>query len=454
MISNEHLLPSMYEEAEEWCKEFLRKKVFTPKTPGAESIGLEIELFPRRKSNSGEWKTVPLSGAADSLSAAMLRLLEGEARVIWSEYSATPEVYAFHMSGGDSFYFEPGGQLEFVSTPCASLIEVHEKLKWLASFEDHLLESAGIALFGWGSAHDFTCEQIGLQLDRPRYNAMKSYFEAGKGTGVSMMLQTCSIQVNIDFGANEEVMIKRLLASHLLSPICAALFANSPHVAGCDMRQEGCRTTVWCQVDGMRTAPWLLEMEHHACTKDALVEAYWRFAQEAPIVFFEREDGVHASPNTWREWLQGSIHQQRPNAADFERHLSLLFPMVRPKGFIEFRSMDALPVQWRLAPVLFYTTLLMNETALQQTLEVLWPKSDEWLHWQQSAEHGLSEARLASVAKQLMELALHHLKDWPESKLCDEQKKVLHDYYSTFTQHSITPATQRMYAGLHNIPIH
>ena len=128
----------------------------------------------------------------------------------------------------DNISFEPGGQLEFSSRPYHCLSEAISRTLYIQSLLDReLLDVGGVTLTQIGINPWHSVDDIGLQMKKPRYLAMNEFFSKISAFGPKMMRQTCTVQVNLDFGRDETTMAKRFLASMLMAPISGAIFIYS-----------------------------------------------------------------------------------------------------------------------------------------------------------------------------------------------------------------------------------
>jgi glutamate--cysteine ligase len=166
-------------------------------------------------------------------------------------------------------------------------------------------------------------------MKKPRYEAMNKFFSRIGPFGPRMMRQTCTIQVNLDFGASGDEMARRYLLSLLLAPFAGATFANSPVVDGKVTGDKGFRSRVWLNLDPSRTGARNPGRILNRLDKDSCVEYYWDFVRDAKVVFVEAAG--YAVPDnglTWDQWTRAPWMGVSPDMAAFETHLSLLFRAV------------------------------------------------------------------------------------------------------------------------------
>jgi glutamate--cysteine ligase len=398
------------------CRDFIQRNLFAPKagsfktgsSPGL--IGVELEAFPVSFSDHEKTKAVPVSLIRSS--AALVEVLKGYPMDRDYEKDALSEI---NLPNGASFQYEPGGQIEIVTQPCPSLSELIAQLDFQQDILDQLTENHQIHFAQIGTNPWFSSDQIGLQLDKPRYRALQKYFYEIGPFGIQMMRQTCSLHINLDWGASESTQVKRFLAANLLVPFATAIFANSGILEG---KLTGCksyRSSIWQQLDSKRRGIKKTKKTSGLPGKESLIDAYMDFVMQAPIIHIKTlGDRVFPINFTLDHWLKNPIEGISPSQDDFENHLSLLYPEVRPKGFLEIRTVDALPREWQLAPAYFYTGLLYSEKSLDKMLDLLLPLVDDIDGLYREASFGFESTQILGISKQLMNLAIEGFSDLPK----------------------------------------
>jgi glutamate--cysteine ligase len=257
--------------------------------------------------------------------------------------------------GGCSITLEPGGQIELAGQPVASIhdarAEVDGHVRELVAIGPEL----GLTFLGLGCHPVSRLDEIPW-VPKARYAVMRDYMTRVGTLGHRMMKQTATVQANIDF-ENERDAMQKLRIGMALAPVVNAIFAASPIVDGSVSGHLSFRGHVWTDTDRARCG--LLPF---AFRDDASFASYVAWALDVPMYFILR-DGRYVTDVTgvpFRRYLSAGWHGEPATEDDWALHLTTLFPEVRLKSFIEFRSADsqtpsrvlALPA---LAKGLFYT---------------------------------------------------------------------------------------------------
>lgn len=428
----------------------LRPKDYTeryPSWPG--SVGLEIEMLPvfPEKGGVGYPKPVPLHGEGSS--AALLRELakeRGWSTVDTEDAHGKPMLLKIDLDHEDNLSFEPGGQVEFSSKPYPCLSDAVRRMREVQRILDETYAAVGARIAQVGVNPWHTLDDLGLQMPKARYRAMDAYFAAIGPYGQRMMRQSCTIQVNLDFGPDEATLARRYLACQLLAPVAAGIFAHSPVVDRKAAGISGFRTRIWRHTDPTHTGvPGLKAMVDagDALSRGHCVESYLDFALDATVVFVaDAGYRVPERPTTFRQWLATPLFGVRPTMADFATHLTLLFPEVRPRGFLEIRSIDCQPRAFEAVPAVFMTGLLYDDRSLAAALDILIPKAGVIEGLLTRAEHGLADPILAALAKELMQVAAEGFSRQTPCFRHGCSERELAAFRERFTERGLTPADE------------
>ncbi|WP_332718603.1 glutamate--cysteine ligase [Pelagibacterium mangrovi] len=280
--------------------------------------------------------------------------------------------------GGGAISLEPGGQFELSGAPLETIhqtcTEANEHLKLLRKFT----EPMGIDFLGIGVTPTWTLDEIPA-MPKSRYGIMKPYMEKVGTLGTSMMFRSATVQVNLDF-ASEADMVKKLRVSLALQPIATALFANSPFLEGKPNGLLSFRSHIWLNTDAARTG-----MLPFAFEDGMSFERYVDYALDVPMYFVIRNGQyVNCAGESFRAFLDGKLPQlpgEKPTIKDWEDHLSTLFPEVRMKQFLEMRGADGAPWQGICALPAFWVGLLYDDSAL----DAAWDLVKDWTEEERQA---------------------------------------------------------------------
>lgn len=412
-----------------------------PDWPGA--VGLEIEMLPLFASRAEQPQLVPLQGETNCLAAWLreLALKEGWALRESDEHGKRLLMNVL-LDESDNLSFEPGGQLEFSSKPYGCLSEAITRTRLVQSKVDrHLKEVGNVTMTQVGLNPWHTVEEIGLQMNKSRYIAMNEFFSAISPFGPRMMRQTCTVQVNLDFGRSEVVMAKRYLASLLLAPFSGAVFNNSAMTAKASSGMTGLRSKVWRHMDPTRTGVPDLSYLKRTLSKEACVQTYFDFVMAARVVFVTGLDyRVMHQQVSWADWMRNGIDGVYPDASDFETHMSLLFPEVRARGFLELRSVDCQSRVWQFVPAGWWTGLLYDAAACDQVIELLLPYETKMTELLDAAAQGLTHPVLNEDSKKLMTIAFEGLKRLPGCYYGEGTLQSLQAFAEQFTMRGRVPS--------------
>ncbi|MDT8408021.1 MAG: glutamate--cysteine ligase [Wenzhouxiangellaceae bacterium] len=268
---------------------------------------------------------------------------------------------------GCSITLEPGGQFELSGDILDNLHqtcdEVHSHLAEVRA----IAEPMGLGFLGLGFHPTARREQIPW-MPKDRYRIMRNYMPRVGSLGLDMMTRTCTVQVNLDF-SSEADMVDKFRASLALQPIATALFANSPFVEGRPSGYLSYRSHIWTDTDPDRTGqlPFVFEQGFG-------FERYAQWMLDVPMYFVRRGDRyVDASGQSFRDFMIGKLPAlpgELPTLADWEDHLTTAFPEVRLKKFLEMRGADGGPWKGLCALPAFWVGLLYDQRALAACLDI------------------------------------------------------------------------------------
>jgi glutamate--cysteine ligase len=269
---------------------------------------------------------------------------------------------------GANVSLEPGGALELSGAPLETIHETCDEVN------DHLLEvktvadEIGVEFVGLGAAPEWTEDQM-HQMPKGRYKLMDAYMDRVGTMGKVMMYRTCTVQVNLDF-SSEADMIQKMRVAIALQPVATALFANSPFFEGKVNGHKSWRSRVWRDLDADRTGtvPFVFE-------DDFGFERWVDYALDVPMYFVYR-DGVYidALGQSFRDFMKGQLPAlpgEKPTLSDWADHLTTLFPEARLKKFIEMRGADGGPWRRLCALPAFWVGLTYDQSALDAAYDLV-----------------------------------------------------------------------------------
>ena len=352
-------------------------------------IGTEHEKFVFYTDTEGP---VPYEGER-GIRALMQAMID---RYGWQPILEGDNIIALKRPAGEStgitgnISLEPGGQFELSGAPLETLHET------AAETEKHLNEvldvgeDLGIGFLGLGFSPKWTLAET-PHMPKQRYAVMTRYMPQVGKRGLDMMYRTCTIQVNLDFG-DEADMVKKLRVSLALQPIATALFASSPFTEGRPNGFKSMRSEVWRDTDPNRTGllPFVFETGMG-------FERYVDYALDVPMYFVYRDGNyIDVAGASFRDFMAGKLVAmpgELPTQDDWSDHLTTLFPEVRMKRFLEMRGADG--GRWHRICALpaFWTGLLYDDAALDAAWDLVKPwTADE----RQELRNGVPKMGLAT----------------------------------------------------------
>jgi glutamate--cysteine ligase len=328
-------------------------------------IGTEHEKFPFL---TDTLRPVPYEGPR-----SIKALLEGlRDRFGWTGVLEDGNIIALSDPKGlGNVSLEPGGQFELSGAPLGTVHdtceEVHEHLAQVREVGDRL----GIGFLGLGASPIWSRAETPV-MPKGRYGIMAPYMDKMGRYGRDMMFRTCTVQVNLDF-ASEADMVKKLRVSLALQPVATALFANSPFLDGKPNGFLSFRSEVWRDTDNQRAG-----MLPFAFEDGMGFERYVDYALDVPMYFVMREGRyINCAGESFRAFMDGRLPQlpgEKPVLKDWADHLTTIFPEVRLKRYLEMRGADSGPWRRLCALPAFWVGLLYHQPAL----DAAWDLVKDW----------------------------------------------------------------------------
>ncbi|NRA29296.1 MAG: glutamate--cysteine ligase [Parvularculaceae bacterium] len=291
----------------------------------------------------------------------------------WERLEEDGQLVALKKDGA-SITLEPGGQFELSGAPLERIHqtcnEVHQHLDEVKAIADPL----GVGFIGLGAAPHWTREQM-PRVPKGRYTIMRRYMPTVGDLGLDMMHRTATVQVNLDF-ESEADMVKKFRTSLALQPIATALFANSPLTEGKANGFRSWRAHIWTDTDANRTG-----MLDFVFDDDFGFERYRDYMLDVPMYFVWRDGSYFdAAGLNFRDFLKGDLSAapgQLPNIEDWKDHLSTAFPEVRLKTFLEMRGADSGNWGRICALPAFWVGLLYDQQSLDSAYDLIRPWTSE-----------------------------------------------------------------------------
>jgi glutamate--cysteine ligase len=277
----------------------------------------------------------------------------------------------FDVTGGGAISLEPGGQFELSGAPVESVHQTCSELMAHLAQVKEVARPLGIGFLGLGMTPNWSLAQIPM-MPKGRYRIMTAYMPKVGGHGLDMMYRTCTVQTNIDY-SSEADMVKKLRVSLALQPVTTAMFANSPFTEGKPNGFLSFRSEIWRDTDADRSGmlPWAFE-------PGMGFERYVDYALGVPMYFVKRgERYIDVAGQSFRDLMEGRLQAlpgERATISDWANHISTIFPEVRLKRYLEMRGADGGP--WRRLPALpaYWAGILYDD----DSLDAAWDLVKDW----------------------------------------------------------------------------
>ncbi|WP_430910350.1 glutamate--cysteine ligase [Methylobacterium sp. sgz302541] len=325
------------------------------------AIGTEHEKIPFYRANHAP---VPYEGER-----GIRALLEGLSRETgWAPIEDAGKVIGLAADEGGAISIEPGGQFELSGAPLPDVHATARELDEHLAATKRVADPLGIGFLDLGMSPKWRREETPV-MPKSRYRIMASYMPKVGTLGLDMMLRTATVQVNVDF-RSEPDMVRKMRASLALQPVATALFANSPFTDGRPNGFLSRRSEIWRDTDADRTG-----MLPQAFEDGFGYEAYVDWLLDVPMYFVKRGDTYHdVSGASFRDLMAGKLAQlprEFATVSDWANHASTVFPEVRLKRFLEMRGADVGGPGMIAAQAAFWTGILYDEGSLDAALDLV-----------------------------------------------------------------------------------
>ena len=373
-------------------------------------------------------------------------LLQGLTRFGWEPVEEHGKLIALLRDGG-SITLEPAGQLELSG---AQLETIHQTCGEVAC---HLREvkavadELGLGFLGMGFQPKWRREDMPW-MPKGRYKIMKNYMPKVGKLGLDMMTRTCTVQVNLDFGSEAD-MVKKFRTSLALQPIATALFADSPFTEGKPNGYLSYRSHIWTDTDPGRTG-----MLDFVFEDGFSFDRYVDYLLDVPMYFSYRDGNyIDLAGRSFRTFMDGKLDELpgvKPTMTDWADHMTTSFPEVRLKRYLEMRGADGGPWNRLCALPAFWVGLLYDQTALDAAWDLVKDFSRDERHALRDgvAKHGLKlpfrDGTLGDIAREAVKIAAHGLERRARTNNDNADERIFLEPLIEIIEAGQTPAERKL----------
>ncbi|WGM37910.1 glutamate--cysteine ligase [Caulobacter sp. NIBR1757] len=337
------------------------------KPKSAWRVGAEHEKF---GFNLADHSTVPYYGerGIEALLKGLMRF--GWTPVLEDRADGGQTIIGLERNGAN-VSLEPGGQFELSGAPLKTMHDICSETGQHLDEVKTVADELGLGFLGLGFHPTIRRDQAEI-MPKGRYVIMRRYMPLVGNLGLDMMLRTCTVQANLDF-SSEADMVAKFRTSLALQPIATALFANSPFTEGRPNGFLSARANVWTDTDPDRTGLLNFVFE------DGFgFETYARYALKVPMYFAKRKGlYIDLAGQSFEQFIDGKLPDmpgQRATMKDWADHTTTIFPEVRLKSYLEMRGADAGPWSRLCALPALWTGIFYDEAALAAA----WDLCKDW----------------------------------------------------------------------------
>ncbi|MEO6690441.1 MAG: glutamate--cysteine ligase [Dokdonella sp.] len=373
-------------------------------------------------------------------------LLEGMTRFGWERVLENGKLIAL-LRDNASVTLEPAGQLELSGAPLETIhetcAEVTQHLREVKTVADEI----GVGFLGMGFQPKWRRDQMPW-MPKGRYRIMREYMPKVGQLGLDMMTRTCTVQVNLDY-ATEADMIKKFRVGLALQPIATALFADSPFTEGKPNGYQSYRSHIWTDTDAGRTG-----MLDFVFADGFGYERYVDYLLDVPM-YFSYRDGqyIDLAGKSFRKFLAGDLAElpgAKPTLRDWADHMTTAFPEVRLKKFLEMRGADGGPWNRLCALPAFWVGLLYDQTALDAAWDLVKDFSREERHALRDGvpKHALKlpfrGGRVRDLASEAVKIAAHGLQRRARTNAAGADESIFMETLAQIVDANQTPAERKL----------
>ncbi len=347
---------------------------------------------------------------------------------------------------GCSITLEPGGQLELSGAPLENVHQTCTETGIHLKEVKTVCEPLGVSFLGMGFHPKATRKEISY-MPKGRYKIMSNYMPKVGTLGLDMMKRTCTIQANLDF-SSEADMVQKFQVSLALQPLATALFANSPFKEGQDSGMVSLRSHIWTDTDPDRCGvlPFVFEAGMG-------FERYVDYMLDVPMYFVYRNDQyIDASGQSFRDFMNGrlpALPGAFPTIKDWEDHLTTAFPEVRLKKFLEMRGADGGPWRRICALPALWVGLLYDQDVLNQISDWVadWTLEEHEMLRNEVPKTGLATCfrglKVRDLSLKMLDLARQGLEKRAIKSSCGKDESCYLEPLQIIADTGVTPAERK-----------
>ena len=408
------------------------------KPPSAWLIGTEHEKFGFRLDD--------LRPPAFEGECGIEALLRSLTRFGWQENQEKGRTIALAREGA-SISLEPAGQLELSGAALQTVHETYSETKTHLLELNQVADTFGLGFLGMGFQPKWSREEMPW-MPKERYRIMRRYMPLVGQLGLDMMTRTCTVQVNLDY-ANENDMVKKFRVALALQPIATALFADSPFTQGRPNGFLSYRSHIWTQTDPNRTG-----MLDFVFAPEFGYERYVDYLWEVPLYFVYRDGNYHdVAGAPFGQLVSGQLPTLpgvRANLDDWLNHMTTAFPEVRMKKYLEMRGADCGSFERICALPALWVGLLYDSCALDAAWDLCKRMSREDRH---ALRHGVPLHALAlpyahgtvrDLAKDMLTIAREGLRRRARFNSDGQDESCYLDVLDAIVATGVTPAEEKI----------
>lgn len=344
---------------------------------------------------------------------SVLAMLEGlRDRFGWKPVYEQENIIGLERNGAN-VSLEPGGQLELSGAPLETIHQTCDEVNQHLDEVKAVANDIGAGFIGLGAAPIWSQDQMHM-MPKGRYRLMTDYMDSVGTMGKQMMYRTCTVQVNLDFGSEPD-MVQKLRVALALQPVATALFANSPFLDNKPNGMKSWRSHIWQNLDAARTGllPFVFD-------EGFGYEAWVDYVLDVPMYFVYRDGKyINALGQSFRDFLKGQLPAlpgEVPTLSDWADHMTTVFPEARVKQFIEMRGADGGPWRRLCALPAIWVGLTYDQSALDAAYDLTksWDAETREALRQGAARDGLDaqvgNIKMLDLAREVVDIAQAGLK--------------------------------------------